>query len=493
MKFKSGIILIALVILNLSPTSVFSQKKDSQPEFSTFTIRGNKIVVKFRNVKTGLTSGTEKPSGFSIAGNDEKFFPADAKIAKQSVTLSSENVKKPFAVRYGYGSALNANVTSTDGNALKPFRTDNFDNISYARWFADSEMRRFPEAWQLDHGKRLYFGYTQGLGTMAMLKMWKLTGEKHFFDYVEKWADSLISNDGTIHEYHVETYNLDYINSGKVLFDIYKQTGNGKYKLAIEKLINQLKNHPRTHEGGYWHKLIYQHQMWLDGIYMASPFMAQYGKDFNKPEWINEAAHQITLCYKKCYDPKTGLLYHAWDESRNQRWANPATGQSPNFWGRSIGWYFMAVVDALDFIPENHQKRAELINIVKQITEVIEKYQSSGGLWYQVLDKGGKEGNYEEASVTSMFMYSIAKAVNKGYVDQKHKITAEKALKGIINKLLVINPDGTLSMTKCCAVAGLGGNPYRDGSYEYYINERIRDNDAKATGPFIMGCIELGK
>ncbi len=493
MKFKSCIILIALVIFNLSATTVFSQKKASQPEFSSFAIKGNKIVLKFRNVKTALTSGTEKPSGFSIAGNDGKFFPAEAVIAKQTVVLTSENVKKPIAVRYGFGTALIANLTSTDGNALKPFRTDNFDNISYARWFADSEMRRFPEAWQLDHGSRKYFGYSQGLGTLAMLKMWKLTGEKRYYEYVEKWADSLISPDGTIHEYKVETYNIDYINSGKVLFDVYKQTGNEKYKLAMDYLIKQMRNHPRTHEGGYWHKLIYQHQIWLDGIYMASPFLAQYGMEFNKPEWIDEATHQITLCYKKCYDPNTGLLYHAWDESRNQRWANPITGQSPNFWGRSMGWYFMAVVDALDFIPENHPQRAELINIVKQITEVVEKYQSPSGLWYQVLDKGGKEGNYEEASVTSMFMYSIAKAVNKGYVDKKHTITAQKAKQGLINNLIVVKDDGILSLTKCCAVAGLGGNPYRDGSYEYYINERIRDNDAKATGPFIMGCIELEK
>lgn len=494
MNFKSTVVIISLTIFCISSEIVFSQNNVSaQPEMRSFSAKGNKIVVKIRNAASGLTSGDKKPNGFMIAGADGIFYPADAVIGRQTVTLSAKEVKKPVAVRYGYGSALNANISSVNGIALKPFRTDNFDNISYARWFADSEMRRFPEAWQLDHGRRKYFGYSQGLGTLAMLKMWKITGDKSYYEYVEKWADSLIDSNGVIHEYHVETYNIDYINSGKVLFDVYKQTGNEKYKLAMDNLIKQMRNHPRTHEGGYWHKLIYQHQIWLDGIYMASPFMAQYGVEYNKPEWIDEAIHQITLCYKKCYDPKTGLLYHAWDESRNQRWANPTTGQSPNFWGRSMGWYFMAVVDALDFIPENHPRRREIINIVKQITEVVEPYQSTNGLWYQVLDKSGKEGNYEEASVTSMFMYSIAKAANKGYVDKKHKATAQKAQKGLIDKLIVINTDGTLSLTKCCAVAGLGGNPYRDGSYEYYINERIRDNDAKATGPFIMGCIELGK
>jgi unsaturated rhamnogalacturonyl hydrolase len=364
--------------------------------------------------------------------------------------------------------------------------------VTYAERFALSEMTRFPKAYMLDYGKQYYFGYTQGLGNLAMLKMWKATGNQKYFDYVKEWADSLINDRGEILRYHVETYNIDYINSGKVLFDVYAQTGNPKYKLAIEKLIDQMRNHPRTTEGGYWHKKIYTNQIWLDGIYMGSPFMAQYGQVFNQPEWIDEAIHQVTLCYQKTYDPKTGLNYHAWDESRSQKWANPVTGQSPNFWGRSIGWYYMAAVDVLDFIPENHPRRQEIITIIQQLTKAMVRYQSGNGLWYQVVDMAGKPGNYEEASVSAMCMYSIAKAVNKGYIAGKYKKNAEKAFKGITTKLIK-EENGVLALTKCCAVAGLGGNPYRDGSYEYYINEKIRDNDAKATGPFIMGCLELGK
>ena len=364
---------------------------------------------------------------------------------------------------------------------------------SYAEKFALSEMTRFPKAWMLDHGKRLYFGYSQGLGCLAMLKMWKATDNDTYYSYVEEWADSLISDRGEIYLYEPESYNIDFVNSGKVLFDIYRMTDNEKYKLAIESLITQLKTHPRTTEGGYWHKKVYPHQIWLDGIYMGSPFMAQYGQEFQHPEWIDEAIHQVILCYKKTYDEKTGLLYHAWDESKSQKWADPLTGHSPNFWGRSIGWFFMATVDVLDFVPENHPRRHELISILQHLTGVMTKYQSKNGLWYQVVNYPDRKGNYEEASVSSMCMYAIAKAVNKGYVDKKYRKTAEKAFRGITRKLVKKNPDGTLTLTKCCAVAGLGGNPYRDGSYEYYINERIRDNDAKATGPFIMGCIELGK
>lgn len=189
-----------------------------------------------------------------------------------------------------------------------PFRTDTWQPDSYARWFADSEMVRFPQAYQLDHGKRLFFGYAQGVGCCAMLQMWKKTGERRYFDYVEQWADSLIDDKGEIHLYRVETYNLDYINSGKVLFDLYRETGKEKYKTAMDALVRQLKNHPRTLEGAYWHKLVYQHQIWLDGLYMASPFLAQYGAEFNKPEWIDEAVKQFTLCQKHTYDGQDRAL-----------------------------------------------------------------------------------------------------------------------------------------------------------------------------------------
>ena len=359
--------------------------------------------------------------------------------------------------------------------------------------FADSEMKRFPEAWQLDHGKRLYFGYSQGVGCTAMLQVWKATGDRKYFNYVEQWADTIINDKGEIHLYKVETYNVDYINPGKILFDLYKETGKEKYKLAMDLLVKQLKNHPRTHEGVFWHKLIYPHQIWLDGLYMADPFLAQYAVTFNQLEWIDDVINQFLVTAKRTYDFKTGLYYHAYDESKQQLWANKITGQSPNFWGRSIGWWYMALVDVLDFIPKNHPKISELITIIQDLADTLPKYQDKNGLWYQVLDKPDYQGNYHEASVSSMFMYGYAKAVKKGYIDKKHLTIAEKAYQGIMQDLIKKNTDGTLTLTKCCAVAGLGGSPYRNGSVDYYINERVRDNDAKATGPFIMGCLYLGK
>ncbi|MDR1414638.1 MAG: glycoside hydrolase family 88 protein [Odoribacteraceae bacterium] len=363
----------------------------------------------------------------------------------------------------------------------------------YAVRFAESEIARFPEAWQLDHGSRLYFGYSQGVGCSAMLRVWEATGNRKFYDYVEKWTESLVDDQGNIHLYRPEDYNLDFINSGKVLFDVYKQTGKPKYKAALDLLVKQLQRHPRTSEGGFWHKLIYQHQMWLDGLYMASPFLARYGAEFDKPALLNDAVQQFMICARHTYDQRTGLYYHAWDESRFQRWADKMTGKSPNFWGRSIGWWFMALVDVLDYVPEDHPYRPELIRIVRGLTEAAPNFQDEDGLWWQIIDQPGREGNYQEASVSSMFMYAIAKAVNRKYVDEKYRAVAEKAFAGITRRLIRVEADGRLSLTRCCAVSGLGGSPYRDGSFDYYVNERIRDNDAKATGPFIMGCLELKK
>lgn len=464
----------------------------SGPLFQSMQVKDESVTLTFDYAEDGLQTPNNEPiKGFFIAGSDARFYPAQAEINGSTVKLSSPDVSEPIAVRYGYGTFFRVNLYNKAGFPAIPFRTDTFAPDTYYRLFADSEMHRFPKAWQLDHGKRLYFGYAQGVGCCAMLQMWKKTGEKRYFNYVKEWADSLINEKGEIHLYKKETYNLDYINPGKILFDLYKETGDEKYKLAIENLIDQLKKQPRTTDGGYWHKQIYESQMWLDGLYMASPFMAQYGAEFKHPEWMDEAIKQFTLCHQHTYDPKTGLYYHAWNEDKSQRWANPKTGHSPNFWGRSIGWWFMALVDALDYIPQSHPGHAKMVGWIQGLADTLPQYQDKNGLWYQVIDQPKREGNFPEASVTSQCMYAYAKAVNKGYIDAKYRIVAEKAFKGICNKLLIPNADGTLTLSRCCQVGGLGGKPYRDGSFEYYIGEKMRDNDAKATGPFIMGCLEL--
>ncbi|WP_286862144.1 MULTISPECIES: glycoside hydrolase family 88/105 protein [Sphingobacterium] len=357
--------------------------------------------------------------------------------------------------------------------------------------FADSEMKRFPEAWQLDHGKRLYFGYSQGLGCLAMLKVAEKTGEAKYFNYVEKWADALINEKGEIHLYELSAYNVDFVNSGKILFELYEKTKKEKYRLAIETLVHQLKYQPTTLEGGYWHKLIYPHQIWLDGVYMTGPFLAKYAKLSKDDQYYDKAIDEILITAKHTLDPRTGLYYHAWDESKKQAWANPQTGQSPNFWGRSIGWYFMAVIDVLDELPLDYPRRDKLIQLAQSLANTLANYQDDEGLWWQVIDQPKRKGNYQEASVNSMFLYAYSKGINKKHLSESYMALVNKLYQGIQKKLLK-QENGSWTLMQCNAVAGLGGNPYRDGSYDYYVGERIRENDTKATGPFIMGCIEAG-
>jgi len=361
----------------------------------------------------------------------------------------------------------------------------------WAMRMALSEMKRNPQAWMIDFGRAPQWNYTQGLVSLAFLNLWEETKDLEFFNYTKGYADKLIDSLGNIISYRENDYSLDKVNSGKILFTLYSQTGDSRYKKAIQKLRVQLKDQPRTSEGGFWHKKVYPHQMWLDGIYMGTPFLAQYGSIYNDSLALNEAVLQILTIQKHTFDPKTGLNYHAWDESKQQAWSDPKTGCSPHVWGRAQGWYYMAIVDALDYIPENFPNRNQLISILKNLTLNIVKVQDKqSGVWYQVLDEGTRAGNYLESSASSMFIYGMLKAVRKGYVERSFLTQAEKGYKGILKTFIRENSDSTISITKGCTVAGLGGKPYRSGTFEYYISEPVRDDDPKAVGPFILASLE---
>jgi unsaturated rhamnogalacturonyl hydrolase len=357
---------------------------------------------------------------------------------------------------------------------------------------AESEMVHFPESWTVDFRPQGSWNYTPGLIAHAMMEVYATTGNKKFFEYAKSYADRYIHEDGTIEGYKPEEYNVDRINSGKFLFPLFEQTGEARYEKAIHLLRSQLETHPRTSEGGFWHKLVYPNQKWLDGLYMAAPFYARYAVRYNQPEALNDAIDQFVIVHRHTYDQKAKLNYHGWDESREQRWADPETGLSPHFWGRAMGWYAMALADVLDFIPESHPRRAEILKILQEVAAGIVKHQDKkSGLWYQVLDQGKREGNYLESSVSSMFTYTLLKSVRKGYISKKYMKPALKAYDGILRHFIRENENGTISLTDVCSVAGLGGNPYRDGSFEYYISEPRRDNDPKGVGPFIFASLEI--
>ncbi|CAA9196520.1 glycoside hydrolase family 88/105 protein [Flavobacterium collinsii] len=354
-------------------------------------------------------------------------------------------------------------------------------------------MKRHPESYMIDDSKTPKWDYVHGLVLHAIGELYKKNPDPRYAAYVKSYVDALVQNDGTIKTYELDKYNIDLIVPGRLLFPTYVTTKEEKYLKALQLLRKQLAEQPRTTSGGFWHKQIYPNQMWLDGLYMGEPFYAQYTVTFEGGKNLDDVAKQFELIQLHATDPKTGLLYHGWDESKQMPWANKENGTSPNFWSRALGWYAMALVDALDYFPKNHPKQKELIKYLNSVSAALAKYQDKSGLWYQVTDKGGAEGNYLEASGSSMFAYAFAKGANKGYLPAKYKNLANKAFDGLTRQLIKVDADGGITLTQACQVAGLGGNPYRDGSYTYYVNEKKKDNDPKATGPFILAAVELNR
>jgi unsaturated rhamnogalacturonyl hydrolase len=360
---------------------------------------------------------------------------------------------------------------------------------------ANSQMKRNPQSWMIDFAKTLRWDYCQGLELQAFYKVWEKTKDSRYLDYMKSYTDTIIDSSGKIIVYKKYEYNIDKVNPGKFLFLLYDATGETKLKNATDSLYDQLKTHPRTTDGGFWHKKVYPHQMWLDGLYMGTPFLAEYAFRNNLPAVFDDVTHQILTMAKHSYDPKTGLYFHGWDESRKQRWSNPQTGTSPNFWSRSIGWYMMAMVDALDFIPATHPDRQKVLDIFNQLTNSLLKFRDPAtGMWFQVTDRVGAKGNYIESSGSAMYIYSIVKGAQRGYLPESYLKTGKKLYKQFVNAFIIRNADGTISVTNCCAVAGLGGDKnYRDGSYEYYLSEPVRHNDPKTVAPFMMVSVLLNK
>lgn len=363
-----------------------------------------------------------------------------------------------------------------------------------------SEIIRMPEAWMIDFNKKLKWNYTHGLELQSFMEAAKQYPqiESLVYDYAGAYLDTIINPEGQIQVYKLTNFTLDHINAGKILFYAYDRTNDPRFKTAMDTLYKQLTLHPRVAEGGFWHKKVYPHQMWLDGIYMEAPFYAEYAKRFLEGD-AQKAAYddivkQFTVIARHTYDPANGLYRHAWDESKEQQWADKTTGQSAHVWGRALGWYAMALVDVLAFLPEDYSGRDSLLQILNPLAASIRKIQDpETGAWYQVMDQSGREGNYLETTCTAMFAYTFFKGALNGYLPREYWDYGYQAYDGLNKNFIREDQDGTISLTRCCAVAGLGGKPYRDGTYEYYINETIRDNDPKGVGPYIMAALFVEK
>ncbi len=341
-------------------------------------------------------------------------------------------------------------------------------------------------------GKKNKWNYIDGCMITAILSLYEITGEQKYFDFAKEFIDFFVQEDGMIKTYDVKEYNLDNINTASNLFFLYDKTGEEKYKLALDHVRTQLDTMPRTKEGSFWHKDIYPNQVWLDGLYMAEPFYMRYETRFSKMEKCNDVIRQFKNVKAHMKDPKTGLYYHGYDESRKMYWADPETGCSPNFWLRSLGWFSLALVETAQATDESlYYEKRFLISILEDLVDALIPFQSEEGMFYQVPDKPEAEGNYLETSGTALIAYAILKGVRLGFLAPRYAAIGEKAFDGIVKKYLSKNEDGTLKLSGICLVAGLGGKDHRDGSLKYYFSEPVVENEAKGVAPFLLAYTEM--
>ena len=349
-------------------------------------------------------------------------------------------------------------------------------------------------AWNIENvrqGKPASWNYIDGCMITALLAMSDITGDERFFNFAESFIDWFVQEDGTIKTYDKSKYNLDDVNEGRVLFPLYAKTRKEKYRKAADCLYQQLREQPRTFEGNFWHKAIYPNQVWLDGLYMAQPFYALYKKNFGDGDFSDILA-QIENVRAHMFDENKKLCYHGYDASRTAFWADKQTGLSKNFWLRSIGWYAVALADLCEILPEGDGK-ARLCQLLRELMEGAAQYaDEQTGMYWQVPDQGGREGNYLETSGSSMLAYAMLKGARLGILDKEYAAQGEKTFRGIVDKYLSFN-DGELNLGGICLVAGLGpeDNRRRDGSYEYYISEPVVENDAKGVAPFVLCYTEI--
>ena len=362
----------------------------------------------------------------------------------------------------------------------------------WSEQLAKTAMTIWKDSFSVKPGQPARWSYDQGVILKGIEGIWNATGNGDYFRYIQRQMDYFVQDDGTIKGYKPDEYNIDHVNNGKLLLLLYRVTNKEKYKKAADLLRNQLRSHPRTSEGGFWHKKVYPSQMWLDGLYMGEPFYAEYAKLFHEDTAFNDITRQFVLMERHARDAKTGLLYHGWDESKQQRWADKNTGLSPNVWGRAMGWYGMAMVDALDHFPDNHPGKDSIIKILNRFAKAVVAYQDAKtGLWYDIINKQTTPKNYREASASCMLVYTLAKGVRKGYLPAQYLQNARKGYDGILKEFIETDASGQTNLKGTVAVSGLGGNPYRDGSFDYYMSEPVIVNDPKGMGAFINCAVEM--
>ncbi len=347
---------------------------------------------------------------------------------------------------------------------------------------------------KINEGKAPSWNYMDGCMIKAIIELYHITQKEEYLTFADHFIDYFVNDDGSIRSYDPEEYNLDNVNAGKTLFDLYELTKKEKYRKAIDTVYSQIKGQPRTSTGNFWHKLIYPNQIWLDGLYMAQPFYMQYELTYNEGKNCQDVFQQFTNVYNLLRDQRNGLYYHAYDDSRESFWCDKVTGLSDNFWLRAMGWYAMALIDTMEVMPESMSaEKQELNRIYKELIDAMLPYQDEEtGMWYQVVNRGGIAPNYLETSGTAIFAFAIMKSVRLGFLDQSYFAYGRKAFDGTCEKYLS-EQDGELQLDGICLVAGLGNTEMREGTFDYYMREPIVKNEAKGVAPLILAYIEIMK
>ena len=341
-------------------------------------------------------------------------------------------------------------------------------------------------------GKKPSWNYMDGCMIKAIIELYHITKNEKYLQFADDFIDYFVNDDGSIQSYDPKEYNLDNVNAGKTLFDLYQLTGKEKYRKAIDTVYSQLQGQPRTSTGNFWHKMIYPNQIWLDGLYMAQPFYMQYEVTYNDCKNCADSFNQFENVYNLMRDTRNGLYYHAYDDSRQMFWCDKVTGLSSNFWLRALGWYAMALIDTMEIMPESLSKeKARLNAIYKELIDSMLPYQDEEtGMWYQVVNRGGIKPNYLETSGSAIFAYAIMKSVRLGFLDESYFQYGEKAFSGICRTYLS-EENGELQLGGICLVAGLGNKEMREGTFDYYMREPIVKNEAKGVAPLILAYIEI--
>ena len=518
----------------------------------TNTCRGGVIEnINARNIKVGVCKESVLKINLDYEPKEvccRGFVPTVRNINIENITCEKSKYGVQIIALDSVCNVYDINVKNCHFNGVKDgnfssgqTRDVRFDNLfingslvlqqmpyqHYSEWLTYSEMKRVPESYLLDFSKKPKWSYVMGIELEGMLDTYLRYGGDDILKYCKMYTDKMIAENGDITGYNILDYNLDNIRTGHFVTRMYQNWPEAKNLLAMQTMMKQLQDQPRTiADKVFWHKAIYAYQVWLDGIFMGLPFRVLTAPIMEKTQKArknrkapttqsiyDDAVNQLNITYQRTLDPKTGLNRHAYDETRKTFWADKETGLSQHCWGRAQGWFTMALIEVLDALPEDYTRRGEVIDLLKKDFDAILKWQDKkSGLWYQVMDSPKREGNYLESTCSAMFTYALLKAYRKGYVDSQYRDAGIKAYKGMIKNFIKVHADKTISLTQCCSVAGLGPaatpeveaamkqinpkgkvkeNKKRDGSYEYYLNEPIRDNDAKGVGPFLWASLEM--